>query len=92
MDQYDFRIAMFEFLNKVVLGFMEGTKDGMRDGTVRRAKEVLDVDLDPDSVTVIFEWIENPKRRLISIHVEHEGEHYESILRNGLYNEGYEDW
>jgi len=76
------RHEISHFLNKFVLGLLEGTVDGVRDGVVRNFKMKWDIELDPNKVRVILETISNPERRCLSIHVDHDGQHYESVIRN----------
>lgn len=79
---------MSRFLDRSVLGFMEGTTDAMRSSIARRF--LLQFGREVDSVTVLLEEIPNPTRRVLSVHLECGGEHYESIIRNIMYDDGEE--
>ena len=78
---------MTEFLNSSVMGFMEGVLTHLKESVEKRF--VTRFGVKPDSVAVLRDDLSNPDRVLLSIHVEVNGEHYESVHRNGLYS--YDD-
>ena len=81
------RFDVTQYLNNFILGFLEGSDGGIKQSVARRLKwEGLNVT--EDNITVICDELQTPIRRMLSVHVECDGEHYESISKNILYDTG----
>lgn len=85
------RYRITTYLNKFMMGFLEGTSDGVRDKTVRDFKRVFNIDLLKEDVKIVSDVLYDPYRPCWSIHVDHAGEHYESVIVNLNYDTGWED-
>ena len=85
---FSLRYRISTFLNRYLEGFLEGSSDGIRSSIVRNMKLRFDMDISPESVTVLFENLTNPPRRCWSIHIDHQGNHYESVIANLDYDCG----
>jgi hypothetical protein len=88
----DCRFEITRTLDGIILGFLEGSKDGLVRFAIRMLKNRNNIVVDAGNVTIVDDYLDNSERRCWAIHVEHEGEHYESIIRNLKYNTGAEDW
>lgn len=84
------RYAVTRYLNGAMMGFMEGTTDGLRDGVIGNLKRRFDMDVSQGDVKVVVDALANPSRMCWSVHVEHGGQHYESVIVNLKYDTGYE--
>jgi hypothetical protein len=84
------RYEVTTYLNHAMMGFMEGSTDGLRDMVVDNLKRRFDMDVPKDDAKVIIDDLENPPRMCWSIHVEHDGQHYESVIVNLKYETGFE--
>lgn len=77
-------------LNRTMIGFAEGTDDGLVGFVVRHLNEKFGMNLKRDDVKIVVDLLENPDRRCWSIHVDSEGHHYESVMVNLMYDSGFE--
>lgn len=84
------RYAITSYLNRAMMGFMEGSSDGLVWMVSENLKRYYNLDVPRDSVKIIIDELENPTRKCWSIHVDHEGQHYESVIVNLKYDTGYE--
>lgn len=85
------KLDVSTYLDGTVIGFLEGTSDGIKKSVKDNFKRRFDIDIPLEAITVIIDDLQNPPRRCMSIHVDHEGQHYESVIRNLNYHTGYED-
>lgn len=84
------RYEITNYLNKAMMGFMEGSTDGLCGLIVDNLHRRFNMDVPRESVKVIIDRLSEPDRHCWSIHVEHEGQHYESVIVNLKYDTGYE--
>lgn len=89
-DNQDLRFEISRYLNGAIIGLIEGTIDGIKASVVDNLKRRFGLDVSIDSVNIIIDKLQDPVRTCWSIHVEHEGGHYESVIRNLKYDDGYE--
>ena len=85
------RSEVTEYLNKVMIGFLEGSDDGLAGRVADNLKRRFNMDVLRSSVKIVIDKLENPERICWSIHVDHDGQHYESVIVNLKYDTGYED-
>jgi hypothetical protein len=86
MDRYE----ISKYLDGHVIGFYEGSDSGIRQSVVRSLnKKGLPITV--ENVRIVIDELDNPRRHCMSIHVDYNNEHYESIIRNLLYDTGCED-
>lgn len=88
----DLRYAIFQFLNKFIIGFLEGTHEGMKGMVVDNFKRKFGMDITREQVKIVVDNLENPRRRCLSVHVDVGNDHYESVIRNILYHDGWVDY
>lgn len=76
------------------MGFMEGTREGLRDHVVYKMQHQFGVIVKPEDVKIVVDRLPEPapERLCWSIHMEYDGQHYESVIRNMRYDSGEEDW
>lgn len=86
IDKYD----VTKYLNGTMMGFLEGNSDGLARAVIDNFKRQFNMIVPSDAVKVIIDRLENPDRMRWSIHVDHEGQHYESVIVNLKYDIGYE--
>lgn len=73
-----------------MMGFAEGTSDGLCESVVRNMKRLFNIEVPRECVKVVVDYLENPKRDCWSIHVDLNGTHFESVIVNMRYDTGYE--
>ena len=73
-----------------MIGFLEGTTDGLARLVVENLKRRFGLVVPFESVKIIIDQLENPERFCWSIHVDHESLHLESVIVNLKYDTGYE--
>lgn len=86
LDRYE----ITRYLNNAMMGFLEGSSDGLRSCVIDNLKRRFNIDVSKDNVKIIIDELQNPNRYCWSIHVEHEGNHYESVIVNLKYDTGFE--
>jgi hypothetical protein len=84
------RYEISSYLNQAMMGFMEGSTDGLAGMVADNLKRRFGIDVPRSNVRVIIDKLANPDRMCWSIHVEHDGQHYESVIVNLRYDTGYE--
>lgn len=84
------RYEITRYLNSAMIGFIEGTTNGMCKLVVDNLKRRFDMDVPLSAVKVIIDDLKDPDRHCWSIHVDHDGQHYESVIVNLGYDTGYE--
>jgi hypothetical protein len=86
LDRYE----VTSYLNRTMIGFAEGTSSGLCGSVISNMKRLFNVEVSHECVKVIVDYLENPKRDCWSIHVDLNGEHFESVIVNMRYDTGYE--
>lgn len=93
------RTRISRMLDACVLGFLEGSVTGMQETVAYKLKYNFNIVIPRENITVIFETLNSiadvdgndHKRRCLSVHVKHDDQHYESIIRNISYDDGREE-
>lgn len=81
------RFEITDLLNGSMMGFLEGTREGLRD-SVRKRLSLRGLSVDVDCISIVCDDL--PPRRMLSIHLDVNGEHYESVAVNIHYDTGWE--
>lgn len=83
----ELRSRFSDLLSRNINGFLEGKMISIRESAVRDLVR-LGLPVVLDEVTLVIDDL--PPRCMVSLHVDHAGEHYESTARNFNYWTGYE--
>ena len=79
-------------LNNSLMGLIQGSPEHLIKSIIRRFKLINQFVITEDNIKVVIDELENPKRVCWSIHMEYDGVHYESLIRNMSYDTGEEDY
>jgi hypothetical protein len=77
-------------LNSAVTGFMQESLDVVRVSLVKRFMIQFKLKVKPEDIVLIIDQLYEPPRCVMSVHLDIDGEHYESIIRNVDHDYGYD--
>lgn len=86
------RYRITSYLNAAMMGFLEGDTDSLCQMVSDNIKRLMNVDVPRGSIRIVVDDLQNPIRKCLSIHIDHEGEHYESVIVNLKYDTGCDDY
>lgn len=84
------RYEITSYLNRAMMGFLEGCPAGLCKCVVDNLKRMFGLEVPIAAVKIIIDDLNDPIRKCWSIHVDIDGQHYESVIVNLKYDTGYE--